>query len=101
MPLDDAAHSAAKPRRRVVFDPTINLGHVLTFIGFISTGVLAYQNLDRRQTVQETRFQIAQEHQREQDTRLKEALSELRADVKELRKTVEDFNRNAQRPQRP
>ena len=28
-------------RRRVRFDPTINLGHLLTFVGFLATGMAA------------------------------------------------------------
>ena len=38
---------------RVRFDPTVNLGHVLTFIGFIISGFLAYQNIDKRIAVLE------------------------------------------------
>ena len=34
-PLADGTHH----RKRVAFDPTINLGHVLTFVGFLVTGV--------------------------------------------------------------
>lgn len=33
---------------RPVFDWTINLGHVLTFVGFITTGFIAYAALEKR-----------------------------------------------------
>lgn len=38
---------------RIRFDPTVNLGHVLTFIGFILTGFMAFQHLDKRVSILE------------------------------------------------
>lgn len=83
MPLD---HVDAKPRRRIIFDPTINLGHVLTFIGFMAAGMTAYATLEKRQTVQELRSDMD-----------RQAVVELRSDVRELRRTVEEMNRNLAR----
>ena len=83
MPLD---HVDAKPRRRIIFDPTINLGHVLTFIGFMAAGMTAYATLEKRQTVQELRSDLD-----------RQAVVELRSDVRELRRTVEEMNRNLAR----
>lgn len=42
----------AKPK--FAFDPTINLGHVITFVGFIFAGFMAWNTLDKRITVVET-----------------------------------------------
>ena len=83
MPLD---HADAKPRRRIIFDPTINLGHVLTFVGFMAAGMTAYATLEKRQTVQELRSDLD-----------RQAVVELRSDVRELRRTVEEMNRNLAR----
>ena len=33
---------------KVSYDPTINLGHILTFIGFLSTIALGWITLDKR-----------------------------------------------------
>jgi hypothetical protein len=94
----DHPDADAKPKRgRVIFDPTINLGHVLTFVGFMATGFTAYQTLEKRQTVQETRSAMTEERAREEGVRIKEAMSELRTEVKELRRGLEEMNRNLSR----
>src|SRR3989344_4817602 len=53
-------------RRRVAFDPTINLGHVLTFVGFLITGFSAYSALDKRVTLIESQSATVVERTREQ-----------------------------------
>lgn len=79
------------PRRRVAFDPTINLGHVLTFLGFMVAGFSAYSTLDKRVTLIESQMLTSNTQVRDQDSRLKEMLSDIRADVKDLQRTV-NFN---------
>ena len=81
------------PRRRVVFDPTINLGHVLTFMGFMVAGFSAYSTLDKRVTLIESQQVTSSVHIRDQDSRLKETLSDIRADVKDLQRTVNFVSR--------
>jgi hypothetical protein len=81
-------------RRRVLFDPTINLGHVLTFVGFLVTGFSAYSALDKRVTIIESQSASVVERSREQAARLKETLSEIKSDVKDLQRSVNDVNRN-------
>lgn len=76
-------------RKRVRFDPTINLGHIISFAGFIVAGFLAYGNLDKRQTVQEVSNQAIEKRVVEQDQRLERALSELRVDAKETQRTLQ------------
>jgi hypothetical protein len=80
-------------RKRFHFDPTINLGHVLTFIGFMLAGFAAYGNLDKRQTVVEVQNSAAIERSGEQDKRIKESLSELKTDIKDVQRAVNDINR--------
>lgn len=38
---------------RVRFDPTVNLGHILTFVGFLLAGLGAWTMLDKRIVVLE------------------------------------------------
>lgn len=88
---------------RVSFDPTINLGHVLTFIGFIVSGFTAYNALDKRVTVIESQTAAIVERTRDQDVRLKDTLTEIKGDVKELQRSVNDAvrtlsNKQQQRP---
>ena len=81
-------------RRKVNFDPTINLGHLLTFAGFIVMGFSAYSALDKRVTVIEAHATQVESRAKDQDARFKETLGEIRADVKDLQRSVNDVNRN-------
>lgn len=81
-------------RRRVTFDPTINLGHVLTFAGFLITGFSAYSALDKRVTLIESQTASVLERSREQDSRLKDTLTEIKSDVKDMQRSINDVNRN-------
>ncbi|MBN9411347.1 MAG: TMF family protein [Burkholderiales bacterium] len=83
-----------RPRRRVSFDPTINLGHVLTFVGFMVAGFSAYSTLDKRQSVYEQQMTFVVENARAQEMRLNAALGELKTDMKELQRSVNDLSRN-------
>lgn len=51
MPPEDTQTTDRQPRVR--FDPTVNLGHVLTFVGFIVAGFGAWATLDKRLVVLE------------------------------------------------
>jgi len=42
-----------EPAKKQWFDPTINLGHILTFLGFIAAGFAAWSTLDKRLTIME------------------------------------------------
>lgn len=46
MPIEKAAAGESKPR--FVFDPTVNLGHVLTAASFLIVGTAGYVALDGR-----------------------------------------------------
>ena len=81
-------------RRRLVFDPTINLGHVLTFVGFLAAGFSAYTTLDKRVSIMESKSVISESNLQEQSKRMKETLGEIKADVKDLQRSVNDVNRN-------
>jgi hypothetical protein len=86
------------PRKRLNFDPTINLGHVLTFVGFLAAGAGAYSTLNQRLTILEERTSAADSRGREQQASVKEALQEIRADVKEVQRSLNDVNRNLVNP---
>jgi hypothetical protein len=40
-----------QPRHRIRFDATINLGHIITFLGFMLAGFGAWSTLDKRVVV--------------------------------------------------
>lgn len=89
-PLVEQHHA----RRRLAFDPTVNLGHVLTFVGALVAGVSAYSTLDKRVSVVESQAVVVSERTREQDSRMKETLSDIKSDVKDLQRSLNDFSRN-------
>jgi hypothetical protein len=80
-------------RKRFNFDPTINLGHLLTFGGCIGAGLIAYSSLVTRVTVVEQRADAIETRAREQDGRIKDTLGEIKADLREVRRGVEDLGR--------
>jgi len=80
-------------RKRVQFDPTINLGHILTFVGFMLAGFGAWGNIDKRLTLTEVQSVAVVERTADQDKRMNEALRELKADVKDVQRAVNDINR--------
>ena len=80
-------------RRRVRFDPTINLGHLLTFVGFLATGMAAYSDLKERIAVQAVRIQAAEAEAAAEKTRNRDSLREVKDDLKEIRRGVEDLAR--------
>lgn len=80
-------------RRKVTFDPTINLGHVLTFLGFMTSGAIAYFDLRERIAVHDVRIQQIDAESGAEKLRIREALKELRDDVRETRRGVEDLAR--------
>lgn len=75
-------------RNGIRFDGTINLGHILTFAGFVIAGFAAWTTLDKRLTIIEERAGFQAQIDRQQDARLidsvvqiKESLSEIKAQI--------------------
>lgn len=91
-PIDFAGPEPLQ-RKRVQFDPTINLGHILTFVGFMLAGFGAYGNIDKRITLTEMQSTAAVERTNDQDKRMSETLKELKTDIKDVRQAVNDINR--------
>lgn len=75
-------------RTGIRFDGTINLGHILTFAGFVIAGFAAWTTLDKRLTIIEERANFQAQIDRQQDTRfvenvvqIKEALTEIKTQI--------------------
>lgn len=88
MPVD---YPASYSRGGVKFDATINLGHILTFAGFIIAMFGAWTTLDKRVTVIEERAGFQSQVDRAQDAKLaesmvmiKEALADIRANINRI-----------------
>lgn len=77
--------NATNIQRGFRFDPTINLGHILTFIGFLITCAMMYTSIDKRVVVLEE----ARITQAVVDRRQEEALSESRKTVREDLRSID------------
>ena len=82
-----------KQRGRIVFDPTVNAGHILTFLGFMIAGLTAYNTLDRRVVVVEQRTQASEQRAAEQDARLKDSLAEIKTDLRDVKRSLSELSR--------
>ena len=78
--------------RGITFDKTINLGHILTFVGFIGVGMVTWSTLDKRVVVleesrkaQELRDTGQDDRNRDQMTAIRETLTEIKQNVIALR----------------
>lgn len=82
------ALDAKRGSRRVHFDPTINLGHLLTLISMIGAGALAYSSLQSRLAVHDEQLRGIERAAVVDKAHLTEALNGLREDVKEVKQEV-------------
>lgn len=73
----------------VRFDRTINLGHILTFLGFILTIMVTWGTMDKRVTVLEEARKAQEARDIQQDGRLSEKMGEIRDSLTELKRGVE------------
>ena len=85
---DRRSQTPTPDHRGVKFDATINLGHMLTFAGFVIAGFTAWSTLDKRVTVIEERATFQAQIDRTQDANqaanmvvIKESLAEIKLQV--------------------
>lgn len=86
-------HSDMDPhphRKKVNFDPTINLGHVLTVIAFVASGSVAYFDLRERISNNEIRTQAVADEVVAEKVRNQQALLQVRDDVRYVRDDVRE-----------
>jgi len=89
-------------RKRLTFDPTINAGHILTFLGFILSMMVGWSVLDKRVVVLEearkTQAQLDQHQdaiQRASQDSMRETLLEIKQGIREINAR---FERKENRP---
>ena len=85
------------PRRIPIFDPTINLGHLLTFISFIIIGVGIYSSLDKRVLVLETSTSRQDMRDMSQDSDRARISAEMKDSVNDIKRSVERMNEKIDR----
>lgn len=81
--------------RRVAgwFDPTINLSTIIGAGALLVSGALAYATLDKRISVLETQTVATVNLAAERAGDTKESLKEIKADIKELTRSLEEQQR--------
>ena len=79
--------------KRLNFDPTINLGHLISLVAFLVAGLSVYGTVDKRLTVLEEKNLTMVEKDINQDKNFKDVMIEVKADLKELQRSVNDVNR--------
>lgn len=91
-PLEALPH-----RRRVNWDPTINLGHILTASAMLVAGFGAWNALDKRVAALETATSMSDRHQRErdsaQDQRIKETVDDIKQTAREIKQSIDELRR--------
>jgi len=82
-----------RERKRLTFDPTINAGHILTFISMVVAVMVSYSFLDKRVGVLEERSNTAISQAADRQTEQKESLREIKSDIKDLQRSVNEISR--------
>ncbi len=77
----------------VKFDPTINLGHILTFASMVAAVMASYALLDKRVGVLEERSNAAIVQATDRQIEQKESLREIKSDIKDLQRSVNEISR--------
>ena len=80
---------AENKERRIRFDPTVNLGHIITFVGFLIAIFTAWTTLDKRVVVLEEGRKAQESIDRQQDQREREARSEIRESLQEIKRGMD------------
>lgn len=87
--------------KRVKFDPTINLGHLLSLAAFFIAGMGAWSAFDKRLTIIEEGRKIQEQIDRAQDSRLASDASRLAELVGNLTRQVERLNDRLEKTKGP
>ena len=75
---------SANNERRIRFDGTINLGHVLTFLGFLISGIVAWNTMDKRVVILEEARVYQSAIDKKQDDERGALKTQMRDDYKDI-----------------
>ena len=89
-----------RDERKLNFDPTINLGHLLTFVGFIVTIIIGWSTLDKRVVVLEESRKSQQTIDDRQDARSDERFSDIKEVLRDIKQTTEKISDRLERRRR-
>ncbi|WP_424195562.1 hypothetical protein ACMYR3_06250 [Ampullimonas aquatilis] len=66
------------------FDPTVNMGHLLTFVGFIVTIMFSWSMMDKRVVVLEEERKHQADVDRRQDNQIDDFKKSVKEDVHDI-----------------
>lgn len=75
--------------RRLRFDPTVNAGHILTFLGFLVAGFVGWTTLDKRVVVLEEQRKTQEVRDMGQDARSGEKFIEIKESLVDIKRVLE------------
>lgn len=91
----------AEEQKKFTFDPTINLGHIITFAGFMLTIGAGWVTLDKRVLIVESNLRTQELRDKSQDNEINSnaiyvtnSISDLKRSVERLTDKVDDLKRH-------
>jgi hypothetical protein len=77
------------PQKKIRFDGTINLGHLLTVATFLGAGVVGWNAMDKRVVILEEARLVQRQIDRRQDEDLTDYKRTSREDMRELMRKID------------
>lgn len=90
---DDQDNHRRARERYWRFEPTINTGHIFQAAVLIASIFGAYATLDKRDAMHDQRLDHIEALARENSVRVKDDLHELKAEVREMRRGIDELSR--------
>ena len=88
-----APFSTSSHRRKLNFDPTINAGHILTFLGMMFALFAGWTSLDKRVVTLERDSMHQQKIDVAQDALIKDKFDDIKALVRDVQASVNELRR--------
>lgn len=85
-------------RKRLTFDPTINAGHLLTFVSLMGALAIGWNTLDKRVVVLEEAKVYQRERDQAQDNSITEKLGDIKETLREVKRGVDDLKQRGAKP---
>ena len=93
-------HGEQKPKR-LTFDPTINAGHILTFMAMAVSLFVGWSALDKRVVVLEQTAAYQARRDDQQDVQTGERLREIKDAIREIKDGVNEIRREQSQRNKP
>lgn len=82
----------SEQQQKIHFDPTINLGHILTFLGFIGTLSIAWMTLDKRVLIVESNVRTQDMRDRFQDAEINKNAIYVTNSMEDVKRSIEKLS---------